>query len=131
MSHPARYGWFYANVSLAALLLLIFVLYQQTLLYLAGIWNPLESGEYAHGYLVMLISGYLIFINRARLSLLTPCPEYRAILAVAVSCAVWMLTALVDIELLQGVSLFLLVISVVWMQLGTQVGRVLLFPCYT
>ena len=58
--HP-RDTWRVAGISITVLLLLILFLYQQTILYLIGKWNQLEVGDYGHGYLVLLISVYLIF----------------------------------------------------------------------
>ena len=123
-----REAWRIAGVSITALLLLTFVLYQQTILYLIGIWNQLEEGNYAHGYLVLLISAYLIFCNRQRLALSMPCPEYKAIMAVILSGLLWLVAALVDVEMLQTVGLLLLVLSIVWVMLGTRAIQILVFP---
>ena len=120
--------WRVAGASITVLLLLIFFLYQGSILYLVEKWNQLEDGDYGHGYLVLLISGYLIFYNRRRLIALTPCPEYRAMLAIIVAGMVWMVAALVDIEILQVVGLLLMVLSVVWTLLGTKVTQILAFP---
>ena len=128
MSLLPRDAWRIAGFSIISLLVLTFVLYQQTVLYLIGIWNQLEIGNYGHGYLVLAISGYLIFDNRRRLLNLTPCPEYRAIVAVVFAAMLWMVAALVDIAVLQTVALLLLVLSIVWVLLGTRVTRLLVFP---
>jgi len=120
--------WRVAVVSVTALLLLTFFLYQQAILYLTGKWNELESGDYGHGYLVLLICIYLIYYNRQRLSALTPCPEYKALLAVLAAGMLWLVAALVDIEILQAVGLLLLVLSILWAALGTRVIQVLAFP---
>ena len=120
--------WRIAGAAIAALLLLTFVLYQQTVLYLIEAWNQLEAGDYGHGYLVLLISVYLIFYNRRELVALTPCPEYRAIWAVLIANMLWVVAALVDIEMLQTVGLLLLVLSMMWALLGTRVMQVLVFP---
>ena len=63
-SLPPRDAWRTAVVSITVMLVPTFVLYQQTIVYLLGKWNQLEIGEYGHGYLVLLISAYLIFYNR-------------------------------------------------------------------
>ena len=90
-----RDAWRTAVVSITVMLVLTFVLYQQTIVYLLGKWNQLEIGEYGHGYLVLAISAYLIFYNRRRLAAMTPCPEYRAVLAIIVASMLWMIAALV------------------------------------
>ncbi len=124
----SREMWRVAGGSVITLLLLTFILYQQSVLYLIDKWNQLEAGEYGHGYLVLLISAYLIFYNRQRLMALTPCPEYRAIVAVVLASMLWLVAALVDIEMLQTVGLVLLVLSIVWALLGVQLTKILVFP---
>ena len=121
-------AWRIAGPVSAALLLLTFVLYQQSVLYLTGKWNEFETGDYGHGYLVLLISAYLIFYNRQRLAALTPCPEYRAILVVLMVSALWLMAALVNIEILQALGLLLLALSILWALLGTPIIRILVFP---
>jgi len=127
-NEQVKASWRFAGPSVAVLLLLTLALYQQTLLYLVDLWNQVDTGEYAHGYLVLAISGYLIFNNRKRLSALTPCPEYRALVVVAAASMLWMVSALVDVQMLQAVALLLLVLAIVWAVLGNQVIRVLAFP---
>jgi exosortase A len=127
-TEQTKYAWRFAGPSVVVLLLLTLVFYQHTVLYLTGLWNQLDIGEYAHGYLVLAISGYLIFNKRQTLSALTPCPEYRALLAVVAASMLWMVSALVDVEMLQAVGLLLLVLVLVWTVLGNQVMRVLAFP---
>ncbi|MDX2505273.1 MAG: EpsI family protein [Gammaproteobacteria bacterium] len=127
-SMPQGETWRIAGVAIAALLLLTLILYQPTISYLMGLWNQMQTGNYAHGYLVLLISVYLIFYNRRKLVALTPCPEYRAILAVLSASMLWLVAALVDIEMLQTVGLLLLLLSMVWLLLGMQAFRVLAFP---
>lgn len=124
----AKTPWRFAGPSVVLLLLLTLMLYQQTVLYLVGLWNQLDIGEYAHGYLVLAISGYLIFNHRRRLSALTPCPEYRALVWVVAASMLWIVSALVDVQMLQTVGLLLLVLALVWVVLGNQVMRLLVFP---
>jgi len=123
-----REAWRISLGVIAALMLLIYLLYQQTIVYLVSLWNQLETGEYGHGYLVLLISGYLIFYNRKKLMALTPCPEYRAILAILAASMLWAVAALVNIEMLQAASQLFIVMSVMWALLGSRVMHVLLLP---
>ena len=123
-----RDSWRIAGMAITVLLLLTLVMYQQTVVYLMGLWNHEEVGNYAHGYLVLMISAYLVFYNRQRLAWLTPCPEYKALLAVVAAIMVWLVAALVDIEMLKTVGLLLLLLSLVWLVLGTRAIRILAFP---
>jgi exosortase A len=117
-----------AGVSISILLLLLFIIYHKTLLYLIGLWNDLEHGAYGHGYLILAISGYLILRNRQALSSLTPCPSYPALLAIFAVSLLWVLAVLVDVLVLQTVSLLLFILAIVWAILGNQLTGKLLFP---
>lgn len=124
----ARPGWRITGFSVAVLLLVTSGMYRDTVLYLVRLWNQLKIGEYAHGYLVIAISVYLVLRNRRALSALTPCPNTWALLAIVAAGLLWTLAALVDVQVLQAVGLLLLVLAVVWTVLGNRVTRALLFP---
>jgi exosortase A len=111
-----------------ALLLLLLLLYRETVVYLVGLWNELKIGEYGHGYLILAISGYLILRNQRAISPLTPCPNYSALLMILAASLLWMLAVLVDVLVMQSVSLLLLVLAIVWTMLGNQVTGKLLLP---
>lgn len=120
--------WIITSIAIFAFLVLILFLYQQTVLLLANLWSQLATGEYAHGYLVLAISLYLIVHNRRRLLELTPCPSYRALAAVAAASLLWLVAVLVDVNMVQTVALLLLILAVTWMVLGDQVSKTLVFP---
>ncbi|MDA3868609.1 MAG: EpsI family protein, partial [Gammaproteobacteria bacterium] len=121
-------AWLFAGPLLLILLAFTLLLYQHTVLYLIGLWNQLAIGEYAHGYLVVAISIYLIFIQKQQLSALTPRPEYRALLLVTGASMLWLVSALVNVEMIQALSLLILVFALVWAVLGNQAIRLLAFP---
>jgi len=121
-------GWRVAGTLGIGLLLLMLVLYQHTVIYLTGFWNQFADGNYAHGYLVLAISAYLVLKSRQRLFSLAPCPEYRALLLVVAASMLWMVAALVYVEVVQAVALWLLVLASVWAVFGNQVFRLLAFP---
>lgn len=123
--HPV---WRSTIIAIGLLLGLIVIFYQQTVYYLLQRWNQLSIGEYGHGYLVLAISAYLIFYNRHRLAVLQPRPTFKAIPAVIAASLFWGLASLLDIAVLQAAGLLLLLLSVVWAVVGSQVMRVLLFP---
>jgi exosortase A len=121
-------GWRGAGVAVFLLLLVVLVLYRDTVLYLAGIWNQWKTGEYAHGYLVLTISLYLVYRQRRVLAGLTPCPSVTALPAIAAAALLWLAATLVDVLSLQIVALLLLVLSVIWAVLGLRITRYLLLP---
>jgi len=123
-----RHTWRIAGISLALLILLTLVLYQQTVQYLISLWNQLESGNYAHGYLVLAISVYLVIRNRQQLVTTAPCPNFSGLLAVIAISVLSILAILVDVKMLQAVSILLLLLAIIWTVLGSGVTRVILFP---
>lgn len=127
-STQSRSAWQIAGIAVAVLLLLTLGVYQQTVIYLTGLWNGNESSTYTHGYLVVAISCYLILRNRRSLLLLTPCPEYRALAAVLAASMLWTVASLVDVQMMQTVGLLMLVLAIAWTVLGNRVARALLFP---
>ena len=120
--------WRIAGIVISLLLLLTLVLYQQTVLYLVGLWNNYEIGEYGHGYLVLAISLYLIIQRRRELATLTPCPNYWALVVVVASSLLWLIAVLVDVNMMHAVALLALVLAIVWTVMGNRVTRVLMFP---
>jgi len=121
-------GWRGAGMVVSLLLLVVLVLYRDTVLYLAGIWNQWEIGEYAHGYLVLTISLYLVYRQRRVLASLTPCPSIAALPAIAAAVLLWLAATLADVMSLQSVALLLVILSVVWAVLGPRITRHLLLP---
>lgn len=121
-------GWRIAGFSISVLLLLLLLMYHETVLYLIRLWNDLEHGAYGHGYLILAISGYLILGNRRALSSLTPCPSYLALLAVMAVSLLWILAVLVDVLVLQTIGLLLFILTIVWTVLGNKITAKLLFP---
>ena len=121
-------GWRGAGVAVSLLLLVVLVLYRDTVLYLAGIWNQWEIGEYAHGYLVLTISLYLVYRQRRVLACLTPCPSVAALPAIAAAALLWLAATLADVLSLQSVALLLVILTVIWAVLGPRITRHLLLP---
>ena len=128
MTINTRPGWFLAAPLISFVLLLAMILYQQTVFYLGSKWNEISIGEYAHGYLVLAISLYLIIYNRKRLAKLTPCPSYAVLPLVFLSVLLWLAAVLVDVQMLQTVGLLGVVFTVTWTLTGHQVMKVLAFP---
>ncbi len=124
----SSFGWRFVGYSVFVLLIMLILMYRDTVLYLIGLWNDLENGEYGHGYLILSISVYLIVRNRRTLSALTPCPSYLGLVAVLVASLLWSSVVLVDVLKLQPVGLLLLILAIVWAMLGNKVTRTLLFP---
>jgi len=123
-----RPGWPLAATLIVFILMLLMLFYQQTVIYLGDIWGELSVGEYAHGYLVLAISIYLIVYNRKRLAKLTPCPSYAVLPLVFLAGLLWLTAVLVDVEVVQTVGLLGVLFTVTWALSGHQAMKVLAFP---
>ena len=110
------------------LLLLLIVLYRDTTLYLAGLWSEWRDGSYSHGYIVIFLSAYIIYSSRAALSRIATCPNFHALGLVALFVCIWTLAGLVNIQLVQAMTLLPLVLSVILAVAGWSVLRKLLLP---
>ncbi len=124
----SKNAWRLTLLLVSCLFLLTLILYQQTTLYLVALWDPFSDAEYGHGYLVLIISSYLIFCNREKLAAQTPCPEFSVLFVLLLAVALWVVATLVGIEALQALALLLLIIAMLWAMLGSYVMRWLAFP---
>ena len=124
----SRPGWSLVITLMAFVLLLIMALYQQTVFYLASKWNDISIGEYAHGYLVLAISIYLILYNRKRLAKHAPCPSYTVLPLVFLAVLLWLTAVLVDVQMLQTVGLLGIIFTVIWVLSGHRAMKILAFP---
>ena len=122
--------WRHAGLSLTVLLLLVLVCYHETVANVLAKWNQLQHGEYAHGYLVLAISLYLVFMKREQLAVLRPCGSSPALIAVAVSSLLWLVAAVVDVQMVQALALLMLLMSVIWAVTGNRIARQLLLPVF-
>ena len=66
--------------------------------------------------------------KRKVLSSIMPCPDYRALVVLVLACFIWLVAALVDVEIVEAVGLLAIILAIVWSLLGPRVSGVLLFP---
>jgi exosortase A len=122
-------GWPVAGTLLLLLLMLVAAAYRDTFLYVINAWNHWDSGEYyAHGYLAVLISVFLVLRRRTALARMTPCPYPPAMLAVGLCSLCWLLAGAAGILLVQIVLLLPLLLSVIWLVAGGRIARELFTP---
>lgn len=120
--------WRQAGVSLLLLGAGLLMAYVDTLRYLGRLWGDFANSEYAHGYLVLAISAYLIWRERKRLARCEPCPDLRPMPLLVLAVMFWLLAALVDVVTAETLALFMIVFVAVWALLGACVMRLLWFP---
>ncbi len=122
------YTWRIALMVFVGLILLLLAANYPTLAYLASLWDINNNGPYAHGYLVLAISLYLVYERRAQLRQLTPCISLWGGAAVFAVSLVNLAAMLVTVQLIQAVALLLLALSLSGFVFGWRVTKQLLFP---
>ncbi|MFT7401509.1 MAG: exosortase, partial [Hydrogenophaga sp.] len=111
---------------LLVLLLAILGLYHQTAAGMVAIWS--RSDTYAHGFVVPLISLWLIWRIRHRLAALAPQPAPLAWLLMLGAAGLWLAGDLVAVNSVTQFALVALLVLAVPAVLGWQLARAMAFP---
>lgn len=104
------------------------VLYRDTTLFLAGLWSSWGDGGYSHGFPVLLMCAYIVYADRNVLSRSQVCPSIYALPALALCVLFWVISGLVNIQILQSVILIPLTLTIIWALSGLNIMRRLIFP---
>jgi exosortase A len=87
-----------------------------------------RSRTYAHGFLVLPTTGYIVWCYRDRLRGLSPAPHAMGPLLVAWLACAWFIGELTGTGLVQQVAVVAMLPGLVLAVMGTEVLRVLQFP---
>lgn len=104
----------------------ILLLYWETAVSIVKIWW--RSGTYAHGFLIIPISAWLIWQKRDRLVRMTPQPMMALPWLIVLFGAVWLLAASIQVLIVQQLCLAASLITALVALLGWRVSRVIAFP---
>ena len=119
-------AWLWAGGLTVASWLLLGWLYRDTAASMVAIW--LRSDTYAHGFLVLPISAFLIWRKRRELAAITPEPQWLGVVALAGLSLVWLAGHVADILLAAQLALVAMLPATAWALLGTAAVRTVLFP---
>ena len=108
------------------MVVLLLVVYGSVVRFTVTLWATNET--YAHGFLIPLISAWLIWRQRKALVQLQPKPNVWGILPFALFCVFWELGYQGSTIVVQQYALVGLMVISVWTLLGTEVFRQILFP---
>lgn len=122
----ARNPWRPAFLALLAVWALLFVAYRDTVVSLADIWSSSET--YAHGYVVPLISLWLVWRVRHQILALSPLPAASALVFMAVAAVLWLAGDMVSVNVVTHLAFITMLILTVPAVLGWAVARALTFP---
>lgn len=119
--------WVVASCITVITIISVVFLYNTTFLLMLDAWN---THTYAHCYLIIPISGYLIWTKRAVIEKIYPISEITPIFYIASLGFIWLIGNLIDILVLQEYALVSSIPFIVWAILGRRVYLELLFPLW-
>lgn len=108
------------------MVVMLLVIYRSVVGFTVTLWATNET--YAHGFLIPLISAWLIWRQREALARLQPKPNAWGILPFALFCVFWELGYQGGTIVVQQYALVGLMVISVWTLLGTEVFRQIMFP---
>ena len=122
----AATGWALPLTLTIAGLITLLALYWQTGWSMAWIWWRSET--FAHGFMILPISLYLIWLKRDELARLQPKASLTGLAALAVAAAGWLAGHLVEVQVVEQLALVAMMIAVAWSLLGWAVVKTIMFP---
>jgi exosortase A len=105
---------------------LLILLYGQTTLSMVSIWA--RSDTFAHGFLILPITLWLIWNRREYLAPLQPAPAPLVTLLLIPGAIAWLLAWVVDVLVVQQLAMVGMLVVGAWAILGHRLGACLAFP---
>jgi exosortase A len=121
-------GWPFVAALILSAIFWLFAWYGDTAQSVVAIWQRSET--FAHGFLIVPISAWLIWRRRHAVAGLEPRPKLLALLLLALVGFGWLLGYLAGAGVVQQFGLVLMIPLLVWAILGDQVVRALAFPLF-
>ncbi|MEZ5626986.1 MAG: exosortase A [Rhodocyclaceae bacterium] len=112
--------------TLLGVLLVWALAYAGTIRDMASIWS--RSDTFAHGYVVLPIAIYLIWMQRAGLAGRRPRPALSVMLLLLPAVAAWLVGQLTSIAALEHLAAVAVLVLGLWCALGHRLFRDLAFP---
>jgi exosortase A len=103
-----------------------FVIYFGTVRSIVDIWNSSET--FAHGYIILPISLWLIWTRRQTLALMSPTPYWPALALLAVCGFGWLLADLGDVQVVRQYAFVAMTILAAVTILGVRITWSMAFP---
>ena len=107
-------------------LLTPFVIYFSTARSLVEIWNSSET--YAHGYIILPVSLWLIWRKRALLAAAPIQPFWPGLPLIGLTGIVWTLSELGDVQVIRQYSFVTMIVLTILTLAGRHMFKVILFP---
>jgi exosortase A len=126
MDSDIRANWLKTMLMVALGWLAVIALLQPTFMSMAEIWERSET--FAHGYVILPISLWLVWRNRDYLAAIPTQSDWRALLVIVPLGAGWLAARVGGVLVIEQYALVGILISVVWLILGMRQFRALAFP---
>lgn len=101
-------------------------IFHETAWSMVSIWYRSET--FAHGFIIVPITLWLVWEKRRQLQALSPQPEYRVLVLLAGAGFVWLAGYLVNAQVVQQLALVSILILALWSVLGNRITWLLAFP---
>lgn len=121
--HP---GWRTALPALAGCIALILALYWQTALSIGLIWWRSET--FAHGFLIVPIALWLVWMKRRSIARLAPARDFLGFALLAAAAAAWLAAAAAHVQVVQQFAMVLMIPAAVLALAGRRVALAAAFP---
>lgn len=95
---------------------------------MVSIWS--RSDTFAHGYLVLPASLWLIYTRKERYAALRPTPSYLAMMMLAVCGFGWLVAEMTKVLVVEQFALVGMLVCLIWSVLGNRVAASMLFPLF-
>jgi len=118
--------WRTALLSFGMVMLAVVALYWDTAASIVAIW--LRSETYAHGFLILPISAFLIWQRRKLLRRMAPTTSPMVLVVLALVLLLWLAGRVAEVQLVQQLVLVGLIPISVVLLFGTAVARAMMFP---
>lgn len=112
--------------AIAAALFAPFVIYFGTARSIVDIWNSSET--FAHGYIILPISLWLIWRRRQTLSMMSPAPFWPGLILVSICGFGWLLAELGDVQVVRQYAFVAMIILSAITMLGVRITWSMAFP---
>lgn len=120
------YGWKKSSFWLLIAYALFIAMFWGSLASMVGIW--MRSDTFAHGFLILPISIWLVWRERYQLATLSPRPTLSALPVICAAGLAWLVARFTDIAVGEQLATVALLISLTFAFLGWKVTKKIAFP---
>ena len=121
-------GRAYAGALALSTIFWLLAWYWDTARTMVEIWE--RSDTFAHGYLIVPISAWLVWRRRAALAALDMRPNFLVLPLLVLAGTGWLLGEVAGARIVQQYALVLMIPLLVWCILGNEVAKLLAFPLF-